>query len=105
MNKDLVSILIPTYDRPSYLRIALASAFNQTYKNIEVIVVDDSPNDLSKNICNEYGTKIKYYHRKDKGITLAYKYGRKIRINYPYINSVMDRLKILKIKSEKTEKK
>lgn len=77
MNKDLVSILIPTYDRPSYLRIALASAFNQTYKNIEVIVVDDSPNDLSENICNEYGTKIKYYHRQEKGITSAYNFGIK----------------------------
>lgn len=41
-SKPLVSILIPAYNRPHYLRLALESAINQTYPNIEIIICDDS---------------------------------------------------------------
>ncbi|MEI7028202.1 glycosyltransferase [Paenibacillus sp. y28] len=44
INKPLVSILIPAYNRPHYLRLALDSAIAQTYANIEIIVCDDSTN-------------------------------------------------------------
>ncbi|MDA1738558.1 glycosyltransferase family 2 protein [Bacillus cereus] len=44
-NLPLVSILIPTYNRPYYFKIALESALAQTYPNIEIIVGDDSTND------------------------------------------------------------
>lgn len=44
-NPPLVSILIPTYNRPHYFKIALESALAQTYPNIEIIVGDDSTND------------------------------------------------------------
>jgi glycosyltransferase involved in cell wall biosynthesis len=40
----LVSVLIPAYNRPQYLEIALKSVLNQTYKNIEIIICDDSSN-------------------------------------------------------------
>ncbi len=43
-SKPLVSILIPAYNRPHYLRLALESAINQTYPNIEIIICDDSTN-------------------------------------------------------------
>ncbi|MZQ84126.1 glycosyltransferase [Paenibacillus sp. 5J-6] len=62
----LVSILIPTYNRPHYFEQALQSAFNQTYDNIEIIVSDNSDNDLTELVVQKYqmmpgGTKIKYY--------------------------------------------
>jgi glycosyltransferase involved in cell wall biosynthesis len=62
----LVSILIPTYNRPGYFGLALESALNQTYKNIEIIIGDDSTNNeteelVKKSYLNRY-TNIKYYH-------------------------------------------
>ncbi|MCM1989262.1 glycosyltransferase [Oceanirhabdus seepicola] len=61
----LVSILIPAYNRPHYLKIALKSALNQTYKNIEVIICDDSTNNeveimIKKKYLNKY-KNLKYY--------------------------------------------
>ncbi|OJE49080.1 glycosyl transferase family 2 [Bacillus proteolyticus] len=44
----LVSILIPTFNRPHYFKIALESALAQTYSNIEIIVGDDSTNDATE---------------------------------------------------------
>ena len=41
LNQPLVSIVIPTYNRPEYLKEAIASAVNQTYRNIEIIVSDN----------------------------------------------------------------
>ncbi len=40
-NESLVSVIIPTYNRPEYLKQAIASAVNQTYRNIEIIVSDN----------------------------------------------------------------
>ncbi|MGR5978988.1 glycosyltransferase family 2 protein [Bacillus cereus] len=50
----LVSILIPTYNRPTYFEITLESAINQTYKNIEIIVTDDSTNNETYNCIQPY---------------------------------------------------
>lgn len=47
MNTPLVSILIPTYNRPEYLRKAVESCLKQTYPNFEVIITDNSANDAS----------------------------------------------------------
>lgn len=61
----LVSILIPAYNRPDLLKIALESAVNQTYKNIEIIVCDDSTNDGVKDEIQPYLVKhnnIRYYN-------------------------------------------
>ena len=49
----LVSILIPTYNRPHYFKIALESALAQTYSNIEIIIGDDSTNDETETLIHE----------------------------------------------------
>ncbi|MGM2833869.1 glycosyltransferase family 2 protein, partial [Bacillus cereus group sp. Bce025] len=60
-NVPLVSILIPTYNRPHYFKIALESALAQTYSNIEIIVGDDSTNnETEKLIYRDYLHKHKH---------------------------------------------
>ncbi|MBJ7957777.1 glycosyltransferase family 2 protein [Bacillus mycoides] len=53
MNSSLVSILIPTFNRPHYLQIALESALKQTYPNMEIIIGDDSTNDKTERLIHE----------------------------------------------------
>jgi glycosyltransferase involved in cell wall biosynthesis len=65
----LVSILIPTYNRPGYFKAALDSALNQTYGNIEIIICDDSRNDDTKHLIeNKYYdfTQIKYIKNEEQ---------------------------------------
>lgn len=56
-SQPLVSIALATYNGEAYLRQQLDSIFNQTYKNIEVIVVDDCSTDKTVEILNEYKQK------------------------------------------------
>lgn len=50
----LVSILIPTYNRPHFLQQALLSALNQTYNHTEIIICDNSEGDQTKNLIDSY---------------------------------------------------
>ena len=59
MNKPLVSVIIPTYKRADMLTKAIDSAINQTYKNIEIIVIDD--NDPSSKYRFETKKKLSSY--------------------------------------------
>ncbi|KXY68873.1 MULTISPECIES: glycosyltransferase family 2 protein [Bacillus] len=66
-DSPLVSIIIPTYNRAHYFQIALESALSQSYKNIEVIVVDDSTNSETYQLIQPYLNHyplIKYYRNK-----------------------------------------
>ena len=61
-------MLIPTYNRPQYLEFALNSVLQQTYKNFEVIISDDSPNDDTENLINKMiklDSRIKYVHHRN----------------------------------------
>lgn len=52
-NRPLVSVIIPTYNRQKYIALAISSVLEQTYKNIEIIVIDDFSNDKSLEIISE----------------------------------------------------
>jgi len=61
MDKPLISICIPNYNNAKYLDACLQSALNQTYKNREIIFIDDSSSDESLNIAQKYSDKIKIH--------------------------------------------
>lgn len=68
-----VSIVIPVYNGSNYLREAIDSALAQTYKNIEVIVVNDGSNDggKTKEIALSYGNRIRYFEKENGGVSTA----------------------------------
>lgn len=67
LRHPLVSIIIPLYNAEQYIGECLNSIFNQTYKNIDVIVVDDGSTDKSKDIVSSFGSKIKYIYQNYSG--------------------------------------
>lgn len=69
--KPKVSIIIPVYNGEKYVSEAIKSALNQTYKNIEVIVIDDGSEDKTETICKSFGKKIKYFKKKNGGVSSA----------------------------------
>lgn len=71
MNEPLVSVIIPTYNRANLVCQAIISAFNQTYKSIEIIVVDDGSTDNTKEILLQYGVKVRYIYRINGGVSSA----------------------------------
>lgn len=79
MNKnELVSIIIPVYNAEKYIFNCLESVLNQTYNNIEVIIIDDQSMDKSLEICKELQKKdsrIKIYMQSHSGVVAARKKG------------------------------
>ena len=75
--KPLVSIIIPVYKGANYLAEAIDSALAQTYKNIEIIVINDgSPDDgATERVALSYGNKIHYIFQKNGGVSSALNYG------------------------------
>ena len=56
MNGPLVSILIPEYNASKYIDRHLQSILNQTYRNIEVIMVDDASTDNTRELMQKYSS-------------------------------------------------
>ena len=66
MNKPLVSVIIPTYNRADMIKRAINSVYNQTYDNFEIIVVDDASNDNTIEVIGNYkDERIKYLKLED----------------------------------------
>lgn len=77
MKEPLVSIIIPVYNGANYLKESLESALNQSYKNVEVIVINDGSNDdgETERIALSYNDRIKYYFKENGGVSSALNYG------------------------------
>lgn len=74
----LISIIIPVYNTEKYLDKCLESVVGQTYKNLEIILVDDGSTDNSGRMCDEWAKKderIKVFHKSNGGLMNAWKYG------------------------------
>lgn len=71
---ELVSIIIPVYNVEKYLRKCIDSVLHQTYKNLEIILVDDGSPDQSGLICDQYSKqdlRITTLHKKNGGLSSA----------------------------------
>ena len=80
-NNGLISIIVPVYNVEKYLNRCVDSIVNQTYKNIEIILVDDGSKDRSGEICDFYAKnddRIQVIHKKNGGLSDARNHGIKI---------------------------
>lgn len=71
MSTPLVSILLPVYCVESYLETCLNSIINQTYKNLQIVLIDDGSLDNSYKICQSFAEKddrIEIYHQENMGV-------------------------------------
>jgi len=68
---ELVSVIIPTYNRASFLKEAVESVLSQTYKNIELIVVDDGSTDATRELLLQYGAELSVLHTGHGGPSAA----------------------------------
>ena len=70
----LISLIVPVYNVKDYLKTCLQSILEQTYKNLEIILVDDGSDDGSSGICDEYARmdqRIKTIHLPHSGVSAA----------------------------------
>lgn len=74
MSNSLISVIVPVYKVQPYLRKCVNSILNQTYPNLEIILVDDGSPDNCGAICDEYAEKdarIKVIHKENGGLSSA----------------------------------
>ncbi len=74
----MVSVIIPIYNSDQYIGRCLDSVLKQTYKDLEVILVDDGSVDDSGKICDDYAvreSRVKVFHQKNSGASIARKNG------------------------------
>ena len=73
-NEQLVSVIIPVYNVSRYLPQCFDSVISQTYRNLEIIVIDDGSTDDSGSICDQYAEKddrIHVIHTDNRGLASA----------------------------------
>jgi len=71
---ELISVIVPVYNVEKYLSRCLDSIINQTYKNLDIILIDDGSTDKSALICQEYKNidkRIKVIHQENRGLSGA----------------------------------
>jgi glycosyltransferase involved in cell wall biosynthesis len=69
--KSLISVVIPTYNRRRYVREALESAWAQTYRPLEIIIIDDGSTDGTEEELSSFGSAIRYLRQQNQGPSAA----------------------------------
>lgn len=126
MNQELVSIIVIVYNLEDYLPHCLDSISNQTYKNLDIVLVDDGSTDSSGKICDNFALqdgRCHVVHQVNQGIHMARNTGKKeakgdyiyfidgddyihhdaIRVMYEAINSGDDEIDIAVIGHKRTD--
>ena len=74
----LVSVIVPVFNVEKFLEKCVSSITNQTYKNLEILLVDDGSTDNSGTICDNFSkndNRLKVFHKKNGGLSDARNYG------------------------------
>ena len=90
MENAKVSVVVPVYNVEKYLSRCLDSIINQTYRNLEILLVDDGSTDKSGEICDYYALKdnrIKIFHKNNGGVSSARNYALE-RMSGDYVTFV-----------------
>ncbi len=66
-----VSVIIPTYNRARYLAEAVESVLAQTFRDFEVVIVDDGSTDNTRDIAAKFPAAVRYYHQENEGASSA----------------------------------
>lgn len=77
MHEPLVSVIVPTHNCRDYICESIDTVLNQSYKNIEVVVVDDGSTDDTKRLLEQYGARVTYYYQEQQGVAAARNFGLK----------------------------
>jgi len=67
----MISVIIPTFNREHTIAQAIESVLAQTYKDLEIIVIDDGSTDDTKTVLEPYKDRIKYFYQENKGVASA----------------------------------
>lgn len=81
MKNSMISIIVPVYNVERYLKKCIESLIHQTYRNIEIILVDDGSTDRSKEICDAYAKedfRIRVIHQENQGLSQTRRNGLEI---------------------------
>ena len=105
-HKELVSIIIPCYNSGLFIADAINSVLNQTYKHIEIIVINDGSTDNSEEIIKFFSKNIIYISQENQGVSIARNNGYNISKgeylcfmdadDWFYSNNIFDKMEYLK---------
>ena len=75
MQEVKVSVVIPSYNGEKFICQTIDSVFAQTFKDFEVLVIDDGSTDKTKEVLSKYGDSIRYLYKQNGGVSSARNYG------------------------------
>ena len=74
MEENLISIIVPVYNSEEFLHRCIDSILEQTYENLELLLINDGSKDSSGEICDEYARKdsrVRVFHKENGGVSSA----------------------------------
>lgn len=77
-NNTILSVIVPVYNVERWINRCIESIINQTYRKLEIILIDDGSTDSSGNICDEFqmmDNRVVVYHKNNEGSAIARNYG------------------------------
>jgi glycosyltransferase involved in cell wall biosynthesis len=78
MTKPMISVIIPTYNRAAFLPEAVDSVLQQTFKNFELIVVDDGSTDETRQLLETHSGRLRYHFQTNQGVSAARNQGLRL---------------------------